>query len=169
MNWIKSKLAKLPKNALIVIGLVAVVLVAVSEWHPLQKTADNEDKTARYAAELEKRLLVILQSMDGVGRCKIMVTLENGVESVYANEQSTEINRVDGDGKTTVRDDTQRKVVVVGSGSGRDGLLVTEIQPTVRGVAVICEGGGNQSVRKRVAETVATVLHITESRVSISQ
>ena len=165
----------LPKTVWLVMGLVAIVLLAVSEWIP-EKSPVSQDATwdgQAYVRELEQQLTELVEHIDGAGKCRVMVTLENGVEYVYANERSTTNNRTedvsDTSEKTTVRDDSESSYVIVNSSDGRQGLLVTEIQPTIRGVVVVCEGGEDERVKERVLKTVATVLNVTSSRVCITK
>ena len=51
--------------------------------------------------------------------------------------------------------------------TGPVGLLITRIQPTVKGVAVVCDGGGNAAVQQRVMQVVTTAFHISERRVCV--
>ena len=46
---------------------------------------------------------------------------------------------------------------------------ITKIQPTVRGVVVVCDGGGDPAVCRRVTEAVTTALGITSGRVCVEQ
>ena len=70
-----------------------------------------------------------------------MVTLENGVEYVYATQEKINTDRQEDDGRISQRDDSDKSIIVVDTEDGKQGLLVTEIQPTVKGVVVVCEGG----------------------------
>ena len=67
----------------------------------------------------------------------------------------------------SVRDDSQKTVVTVDAADGKEGLLVTEIQPTVRGVVVACEGAADEEVAALVTEAVKTALNITDKRVCV--
>ena len=166
---------RLPKTVWVVLGVAAMVLMAVSEWIPAKdvSTAVDAWDVKAYTKALEQQLADIVEHIDGAGECRVMVTLENGVEYVYANEHSETSNRTedvsDTAEKTTVRDDNESSYVIVNSSDGKQGLLVTEIQPTVRGVVVVCEGGEDERVRDRIMKTVATVLNITSSRVCITK
>ena len=51
----------------------------------------------------------------------------------------------------------------------RQGLLVKEIQPTVRGVVIVCEGGDDPAVQEQITDAVTTALNISTKRVSISK
>ena len=46
--------------------------------------------------------------------------------------------------------------------------VVTEIQPTVKGVIVVCTGADDETVTQRVQTAVQTVLHITAKRVCVT-
>ena len=87
-----------------------------------------------------------------------MVTLESGEQAVYAAD--------------TVRDSggtASENYLMVDTADGPAGLLITRLQPTVKGVAVVCDGGGNDAVRQRVIQVVSTAFHISERRVCVVQ
>jgi stage III sporulation protein AG len=47
------------------------------------------------------------------------------------------------------------------------GLLLTRIQPTVKGVAVVCGGADDSAVCQRVVDVVTTAFHISDRRVCV--
>ncbi|MBO5859452.1 MAG: hypothetical protein J6R20_06710 [Clostridia bacterium] len=57
--------------------------------------------------------------------------------------------------------------VIVDSGDGENGIVVRKTEPKIRGVAVVCQGGGNESVRAQIVETVTALLDISSARVSV--
>ena len=116
---------------------------------------------------LEERLTAMVERIDGVGRCRVMVTLENGVKYVYASEEKTgRDHKLQGDTESQT-DDSETTVILVQTDDGYEGLLVTELQPTVKGVVVVCEGGGDAAVQMRVKEALTAVLNVTERRVCV--
>ena len=112
-------------------------------------------------------------NIDGAGQNRVMVTLENGVQYVYATEQKTGSNRVEDTGDSSNRlsqqDDSEESVIVVDAEDGRKGLLVTELEPIVKGVVVVCEGGDQEDVQQRVSQAVTTALNITSKRVYVTK
>lgn len=54
-----------------------------------------------------------------------------------------------------------------GSDGSEQALAVTEIQPVVKGVVVVCDGGGNPAVQQSVTEAVTTALDISSVRVCV--
>lgn len=150
---------------LVAAGCAGILLIGLSEWIPTEKSTEAVlDDT--YAEELEKRLTALVGSVAGVGRCRVMVTLENGGERVYAVDESVAcaLSEETGDGAKKSESESRDNSVVV---AGGDGLLVSEKKPTVRGVAVVCEGGGSEAVRTAVQEAVATALAISTRRVCV--
>lgn len=173
-EWIDKCKALLNKSTryrmLCVIGLIGVVLIGASSFFEKEEMslADTEDVSTQYITALEQRLEDMVSAVTGAGKTKVMVTLENGVEYVYANEEKTNSDHTTHDsGSVSDSDDSQRTIVTVDSGDGKQGLLVTEIQPTVRGVVVACEGADNERVCELVTAAVKTALNITDKRVCV--
>lgn len=159
------------RRILIVCGIAGIALILLSEWLPKRTTKQATASTdARaYALETEQRLTALVSNIEGAGACRVMVTLENGVEYVYATEQRINSDRQQDDTRLTQRDDSETSAIVIDTGNGREGLLVTEIQPAVRGVVVVCEGGDDETVCKRVSEAVTVALNISSKRVCVTK
>ena len=155
---------------IVLLGVVGVVLILLSSVLPKQRntTPTTAKQTAEeYTAALEERLTMMVSRIDGVGRCRVMVTLENGVKYVYASEEKTgRDHKLQGDTESQT-DDSETSVILVQTDEGYEGLLVTELQPTVKGVVVVCEGGGDVAVQTRVTEALVAVLNVTERRVCV--
>lgn len=159
----------------VALGIVGVLLIAVSEWLPKSTaTAPTKDTVSieTYRKQTEDTLQTLLQSMQGVGKCRVYVTFANGVEYVYATEQKENTDYSEnksGNGAVSERADTQQSVVLVDGADGKTGLLLTEIQPQVKGVVIVCEGGGNATVCERVTQAVSTALNISSNRVCVTK
>lgn len=161
------------RTALIVCGIAGMALLVIPEFIP-EKVSTTQVLTADdFVRRTEEQLTALIASIDGAGECQVMVTLENGVEYVYATEQKSNTDRQedvsDGDTRLTQRDDNESTAVLVDTDNGREGLLITEIQPTVRGVVVVCEGGDDEEVRARVSQAVTVALNVSSKRVCITK
>ncbi len=161
------------RTVLIVCGIVGVLLLIIPEFIP-EKTENTVVSTADdFIRQTEERLTALIGSIEGAGACQVMVTLENGVEYVYATEEKSNSDREEdisgGDTRLTQRDDSESAAIVIDTDNGREGLLVTEIQPTVRGVVVVCQGGDDEEVRNRVSQAVTVALNISSKRVCITK
>ena len=163
------------RKIVIIAGLVGMALILLSEFWPGQKASGTSAKTTaeEFLTKTEAKLSEVVGSIQGAGKCQIMVTLENGVEYVYATQQKVNTDRQEGtDGSSTKlnqRDDTEENIVIVETENGRQGLLVTELQPTVKGVVIVCEGGDQPLVQQRVTEAVTIALNISSKRVCVTK
>ena len=156
---------------LLLLGLAGVVLIAVSELLPARRDRQEAERSvpadsgtlpaAAVEAALEERIAALLHTVDGVGSCRVMVTLERGVQLVYAADQTSSAGQSGTAGS--------EKTLTVSTDSGPVGLLITELQPAVRGVVVVCAGGGDPAVCEQVTQLVATAFNISARRVCVAK
>lgn len=123
-----------------------------------------------YTQDTEEKLKSIITSIEGAGNANVMVTLENGVEQVYAQNEKGESsgNSYMQNSKNSVSDEKEY-VLIESNSNGESGLLIKLIQPKIRGVAVVCEGGDSDKVKQEIVETVTAVLDISASRVYVTK
>ncbi|WP_040196967.1 hypothetical protein [Candidatus Soleaferrea massiliensis] len=178
-----SKLLKSDKKVgiILIIGLVGIALIFLSEFiggtpKKEEKDFSNQDiLTNNYAYELEEKLLKVVSTIEGVGQAQVMVTLENGVEYVYAQEEKTSVDRnedtkSDSTTKTQEKGSSEGKIVVIDGQNGtKEALVQTEKQPTVKGVVIICEGGDDIMVEQKIIDVVGTALDISANRVCVAK
>ena len=136
-----------------VVGLLAMLLILLSELFP-QDTAEPPASAARqdaaaYQAQLEQRLEKLITQLDGAGKTTVMLTLETGEETVYALDTQS--------GQTQ----SQETHVLLENGSA---LEETIYLPQIRGVAVLCEGGGDVRVAARITQLIGALLDIPSNR-----
>lgn len=151
---------------IIILGAAGVLLLVLSELIPSspkeQKTdvkTDTAVSSADYEKSLEERLAKIISDIDGAGEVSVMVTLESGTESVFAQDEKRSGAESGGQ---------ENEYVIIKNDDGEGGVLLKTSQPRVRGVAVVCTGGGSAVVRQSILNTVTAVLGISSARVNIS-
>ena len=144
------------------VGLAGILLIGVSELFPREESTESASVTlteGQVEQALEQRITALLRDVEGVGTCRVMVTLESDTQAVYAADTTSAESA---DGITY-----SEHYLTVDTDSGPVGLLLTRIQPTVKGVAVVCDGGGSAAVQQRVVQVVTTAFHISERRVCV--
>lgn len=174
-KWTDFLKGKQGQHLLLLAGAVGIGLILLSQFWPDKSTTPTSAQLSaeEFVAKTEEKLKTIVGSIEGAGQCQVMVTLENGVEYVYASQQKVNSDRVEDTGensnKLQQRDDTEENIIIVDTEDGRQGLLVTEIQPTVKGVVVVCEGGDQALVQQRITDAITTALNISSKRVCVSK
>lgn len=152
---------------LMIVGVVGILLIALSEWLPRRSSREITDTStastvsaAQVESALEKRIAALIGQVEGVGDCRVMVTLESGSRFVYAADR-TYSGKTEGAGS--------EKTLIVETDTGPIGLLVTEIQPSVKGVAIVCDGGGDSTVCRQVTGLVCAAFNISSGRVCVAK
>lgn len=168
---------------LIIVGIILMLLIAISSFIPSkdqrqkeQITQAESDTTESYKQRLEAELYNMVTSIEGVGKAEIMITLKSGVEYVYAKEekQNTDItNQAYGESGSPAkqqRSNYEQTTIMVEDQNGRKQALIrTTLEPSVRGVIVVCEGGDDINIQQRVTEAVKTALGIGSNNVCVAK
>ena len=84
------------QRLLVVLGLLGMTLILLSQLRGRETSAggDFSQEAAEYARELETRLCEMVGRMEGVGACRVLVTLENGSEYVYGDRSQPVTERM---------------------------------------------------------------------------
>ncbi len=104
-----------------------------------------------YEKELEGKIRGLLSGLEGVSDISVMVTFESGSEYVFAQDQNGE----------------QKSYVVIDDGGDDKTVLLKEIYPRVRGIAVVCKGGSNAAVQERIIRLLCSLFDLPSNRVFV--
>lgn len=136
----KNLLAKLKNDKnliriIYIIGLLGIALIFLSGFFG----TDGDDSShsgdiGDYRSAEETRIEKMVESIEGVGESKVMITMENSAEQVYLDKS-----------------------------------VVKEIEPTVRGVMIVCRGADNPLIKETVLESVTKALNISSDKVCIAK
>ncbi|MCQ2456160.1 MAG: hypothetical protein MJ096_02275 [Clostridia bacterium] len=152
------------KGTLIIIccTVLGVILLALPLGKGKTDTAAPAPIEAEsYTERLEERVRELCSSVRGVGEVTVLLTLESGSELVYASNKTGE---KDADGSSSGTTD----YLIIDGGDGDAPLLVKEIYPRVRGVAVVCRGGCGDGTRAELTELLSASLGISANRIKIA-
>ena len=168
---------------IIIAGLAAIALIFISNFFdsgsktqpsPEQTVYTSSQTALAYKQEIEASLQDIISSIEGAGTTKLYVTVDSGTEYVYAADEkeskSLQNGKGDGSTKTDESSDKEKNYITVRLSDGTEqAIVLKEIQPTVRGVVVVCSGGGDIEVQQRVLEAVTKALNISSAKVCVTK
>ncbi len=159
---------------LIVLGGVAgLICILLSSWIPdsekktdesMMQATDNSglpEESQRYAGILEERLEEMLSQIDGVGSCRVMITVSGSVSYSYAQnaeQQFSENSR-----------EVKSQHVILDEKTGDSALIECAKNPEVIGVIIACEGGEHNVVREEIISAVGAVLDIPSNRICVTK
>lgn len=161
---IADYIKKIPANKIIVpAGIAGMLLIMISSLIPdRQETAEPESSSyseAIYLSETEKRLGDFLESIEGVGNVKLMITLKGGELYTYIHEDRKSIS---GD-----RTETDKSYVM--SGREKAPVLESISNPEIMGAVIACEGASDPSVKSDIYNTVSRILGIPTSDIYVTE
>lgn len=133
---------------------ILLILLGGSLGTQQDSTKETESKETlselqAYQATLEEELEKICNEVSGVSHAQVLVTLGSGTRTLYTTDEN---------GKPTT----------VGSGSSQRALYSTVLPPQVAGVGVVCRGGNDPAIQKKLTDLLSTALGISAGRVSVT-
>lgn len=155
---------------IVILGIIGILLIMISSFIPekkesTEKNSKNLDTSDIYREETEKKLAEILSSISGVGEVRVMLTVESTEEYVYAEEvKQSKTGNVDNKSQQN-----ENKLVLIEQNGQKEALVQQIKKPTVSGVVVVCEGGGNAAVCESIYKTVSTALGIPISNIYVAK
>jgi len=173
MNENLKKLAKNPK-LLILVGGIGIFLIFLSSLFSSTDKKEETPKAAVYTAEqyrvvLEDEITSIVKGITGDKKPTVVVTLESGIRYSYASADETDSSSSSGvSNDQSSQSKKQSYITVRDENGGEKALVVAEIMPEIRGVAIICDGGNQEVVAEKIKNAVTSALNITTKRVYVS-
>ena len=176
MNKTIKKIYGLLKNPklLIIMGACGVVLLIFSggfgsqEETEVKNNQDTLELTENYRENLEESVLKIVKGISGDKNATVVVTLESGIRYDYADSYNeTSSNSSNEKSKNESSSSSKTYLTFKNDEGGEAPLVVTEIMPEVRGVAIVCTGGDNEVLAEKIKNAVTAALDITSKRVYI--
>lgn len=117
-------------------GIALILLSGLFSFNREPDTSDTGFSVQDYRQTAQQDLETLISHIQGAGKTRVMLTVENSAQYVYLENGTTKTE---------------------------------EIQPRVRGVLVLCEGGEDPMTVGRVTEAVTKALDISTAKVCIEK
>lgn len=157
------------------LGIAGILLIFLSQFawsgDAQEQTLPEESITSTaYTRDLQAELTGLISKISGAGKTEVMVTIQNDGETLYVREQKSEqdTTRTDG-GTVNERESLDESYVLVDGREGRSALVRTHMEPVIKGVVVVCEGGDDPVTAGRIMEAVTTALSVSSAKVCITK
>lgn len=178
-----DRLKKISKNQLLIGGLAGILLLVIAI--PVENREDSSEEKQQeqiqeesaygngdYGRRLERRLEQVLKDVEGVGKVKVMITLQDQGEYVLEKDwtqSSQDISEEDGSVKrsTKERQSQEETVYSQNSGSGGEPFVKREVTPRVEGVLVVAEGGGESKTVKNISDAVLALFPVEVHKIKV--
>lgn len=140
-----------------------------SKNQEIAKTGGTEDE---YVAYLENKLKGVLTQMEGVGKVEVMITVSDGGESVIEKDRTGTVTTTTesdsaGGNRTVSEQSDEEQTIYVETENETYPYVQKEKLPTVVGVVVVAEGGGNSTVISDISGAVEALLPVEAHRIKV--
>ena len=164
---------KIKKEQLLIGVLIGILMLVIAI--PVPKTEKNKqteavkEEISEKEYSMEAELKEILQRISGVGRTEVFITYEDEGKIVVEKDESVSeelIEEADSSGGTRITTSTRNEKATV-YGNADAPYVIQELSPTIKGVLVVAEGGGNMAVKKQIQETIEALFGLDSHKISI--
>ncbi len=158
---LKEKLIGDKKNlAVLIIGLLGMLLILFSSFSDGEEARSEDDYFLSQMERDKKELTQLLSDVAGAGKTRVMISYESSEEVVFVADTQTDT--------AENKSDTKREYIIIDEGSDETGLVAKTIYPCVRGVAVVCQGGGNPIVKEQIISIVSALFDISTNKITVA-
>ena len=138
------------KKILLLVGVLGLVLLLVGRWGGETKTPESGLPTSEeYKAGLESSLRALCEEVRGVGEARVLVTVDGTETAVYEKN-------VTATGETLAT-------------AGGSAVLSYYVAPKVMGVAVVCDGGDDPTVKRELTSLLCAALSLGSNQVYVGK
>lgn len=125
-----------------------------------------------YVAYLEEKLESVLSQMEGAGEVEVMITVSDAGERVVEKDRNTTTTVTSesdsaGGNRTISENNTEEQTIYVETEDETYPYIQKEKLPTIEGVVVVAEGGGNSTVISNISEAVKALLPVEAHRIKV--
>lgn len=161
----------------LVLFLVGVVIVIIAGSYifsddEVEVISENSITDVFDAEVFEKKLANILSKIQGAGDVEVMISYETGIETVplLDTKDSNTITEESGNSSNRRTEQTSLETSIIFNqekNGNKVPYISKTIMPTVGGVIVTCDGGGDQIVKANIIKAVTVVTGVTANKVQV--
>lgn len=144
---LKPEKNKLMLFLLAALGLFLVAAGGIFGGKSVEKAEPYTD-VGFYTEYLEGRIRDLCMSIDGIAEANVFLTIDCSSEYIYEGNGSD--------------------YLILSGADGEEAVMLCEIYPKVRGIAVVCTGGDNPQLKATVTELLSAALDLPTNKIKIA-
>ena len=151
------------------IGIIGIALIVFGNGsfkreEKITTAQDSDGEVLGYTEILENKVRAMVREISG-SEAAVLITLECSNESVYADNLKESEVVSSGD---TISRSSEREYLIMSGENGEEGLLLCEIYPKIRGIAIVCSGGGDPTRQLEIIKLLSVAFGISASKVYVT-
>lgn len=164
------------KNQIVLLVLAGVLLLIITiptkdSGVTVSKTVQTEhaEVEASQKEQLEQRLQTVLETVSGVGKTEVMISLKSdGKKIVEKDLQVSEDEESSADASKVYRKDSSESTVYQQGTDGKQMPYVTEtMEPEITGVLVVSQGADDPVIITEITEAVMALFGVEAHKIKV--
>ncbi len=177
---------KIENIVVFIIILIVTVLIINNMWSSNEnKEKDNNSDNSKVLANaisdetttseqenLEKSLEDILESIEGVGKVKVLIKYsESSTVVAMYNETNSESNSQEADEegvtKSTIESETKKEIAYSEEGGTSKPITEKVIMPVIEGAIVSAQGASNANVKSSIVSAIEAITGLAVHKIQV--
>lgn len=150
---------------LVLIGVLFLIMAIPTKNSHMENTQkeqeivegkiSKQEKEENYIAQTEEKLTEVLETMEGVGKVKVMVTLkDDGEMELDKNFKESEQSK-------------EKETVIYEKESDTIPYVTCRQTPRIEGILVVAQGGGNAKINSEISDAVMALFDVEVHKIKI--
>lgn len=125
-----------------------------------------------YETTLEKKLIKVLNKIDGVKGVNVIITLEDQAQiqpafNTTSTEKNSEEKDYEGGIRTITETQSNKQVVIMRKGGEEEPVVLKKVTPKVKGVLIVTEEVTSSDIIEKITKATATLLDVPIYKISV--
>ena len=177
----KDKKKQIENIVVFIIILIVTVLVINNMWSGEQEESKedivDDSKVLAQTSNtqqdnLEKKLEDILESINGVGKVKVLIKYSESstVVAMYnetISESTTRENNGDGGSKDVKETENKKEIVYTDDGGSNKPVTEKVVMPVIEGTIITAQGAGNANIKAAIVSAVEAVTGVAVHKIQV--
>lgn len=166
MEWIKhrtkiTEIIRKNRYWILVLALgILLMMLPERNRETNNEVSVPEEETTETGIDIQRSLEDILAQIDGAGAVRVLLTIAQGSNTIYQTDENTTA----GGETSSVNVQT---VLVTGQDRAQTALIRQVNPPVYLGAIVVCQGGGDPTVRLAIVEAVSSVTGLGADKITV--
>ena len=178
----KDKKKQIENIVVFIILLIITVLIINNMWSEESEEKNDIIDTSKVLAQtkttnvnqddLQERLEDILETINGVGKTKVLIKSSESstIVAMYnetVSESSTKENNSDGGNKEIKESENKKEIVYTDENGTNQPITEKIIMPTIEGAVITAQGAGNANIKTSIVSAVEAVTGLAVHKIQV--
>lgn len=176
LHWKQEEIGgKKPPKILIWSIIAAIAFLAFGSFSGGEKVQSSKEKSEEkevlseaYITKLEKRLVAVLEKIEGAGEVSVFLSFESGGEKILAIDEKTENEEASAEREIEEKHQKEQTVVLKKDTVGENPYVIENRLPQPTGVLVIAKGARSEPVKQEIYEAVKALFGLSAHRIKVA-